>query len=118
MRSSRRWWPRFAALLTATITVVVAVAGCAAGVTPVPTAATPVLSGAWVRPPAGMDRPAAGYLTIANPGGRPDSLVAASSSVASTAEIHKTATRVRAKYQGVVGSDDVDVIVSLIAAGR
>jgi copper(I)-binding protein len=95
MPSSRRWLrePRRAlgvfpagALIAAVLTL----AGCAAGATPAPTAAVPVVSGAWVRPPAGMDRPAAGYLTISNPGSQADALVGASSGAATSVEIHET----------------------------
>ena len=54
------------------------------------TPATPTISDAWVRPPMGPDRPAAGYMTIANPGGAADALVSVSSPIATSVEIHET----------------------------
>jgi len=65
-------------------------AGCGTASTPTPSAATPTIAGAWVRPPLGADRPAAGYLTITNPGGVADALVAVTSPVAMSCEIHET----------------------------
>jgi copper(I)-binding protein len=83
-----------AAALAATLAVVLLVAGCGTAASPspsaAPTAAAPVIANAWVRPPMGMDRPAAGYLSITNPGGVADALIAASSAVASRVEIHET----------------------------
>jgi hypothetical protein len=64
--------------------------GCAAATSPSPSAATPTVEGAWVRPPIGADRPAAGYMTIRNPGNVADALVAVSSPVAMSCEIHET----------------------------
>jgi copper(I)-binding protein len=44
----------------------------------------PTVTGAWVRPPLGPDRPAGGYLTITGAPGSADALVSAS------VEIHET----------------------------
>ena len=52
--------------------------------------AAPLVSDAWVRPPIGPDRPAAGYMTIANPGGEADALVGVSSPIATSVEIHES----------------------------
>jgi copper(I)-binding protein len=49
-----------------------------------------VIANAWVRPPMGAGRPAAGYLSMSNPGGAPDALIGATSSAASVVEIHET----------------------------
>ena len=94
MRSSRHSLRRTPVVGLAILAIAILVAGCSAAATPVPTgaAAAPVVTGAWVRPPAGMDRPAAGYMVIANPGGQPDALVAASSTVATSVEVHETTT--------------------------
>jgi len=54
------------------------------------TPAAPTVSDAWVRPPMGPDRPAAGYLTITNPGGEADALLSVSSPIATSVEIHET----------------------------
>jgi copper(I)-binding protein len=50
----------------------------------------PVVQDAWVRPPIGADRPAAGYLTITNPGADADRLIGASSPVAASVEVHES----------------------------
>jgi copper(I)-binding protein len=80
--------------LIAALAVPLLVIGCSAAASPSPTAgpnaAAPVIANAWVRPPVGMGRPAAGYLSITNPGGVADALIAASSPVASMVEIHET----------------------------
>ncbi|HSK52460.1 MAG TPA: copper chaperone PCu(A)C [Clostridia bacterium] len=56
-----------------------------------PTAAAgPTVSNAWVRPPMGPDRPAAGYLTIAGDPDTDDALLGATSPVASMVELHET----------------------------
>jgi copper(I)-binding protein len=52
--------------------------------------AGPTVSDAWVRPPMGPDRPAAGYMTITDPGGEADALVSVSSPIATSVEIHET----------------------------
>jgi hypothetical protein len=85
-----RWLP----LVTACLAVLVA-AGCstAAPASPSPSPAAPAgptISGAWVRPPMGPDRPAGGYLTITGASGGTDALVGAASPVAASVEIHET----------------------------
>ena len=55
-----------------------------------PASGLPVVSDAWVRPPIGDDRPAAGYLTIENPGVDADTLIGASSPIAGSVEIHES----------------------------
>lgn len=49
---------RTAVIGLAALAVALSSAACSSG------AATPTITGAWVRPPQGMDRPAAGYLVI------------------------------------------------------
>jgi copper(I)-binding protein len=66
--------------------------GCSAAATPAGTPATPVVSGAWVRPTTAPGAETAAYMTIANPGGQPDALTAVSVSFASSAQIHETTT--------------------------
>jgi hypothetical protein len=81
--------------LLAAVLVLLAAAGCstppAGSVGPgaTPAANAPVISDAWVRPPLGPDRPAAGYLTIVG-GTADDALVSAASPVAMSVEIHET----------------------------
>ena len=55
------------------------------------TGVAPAVSGAWVRPPQGMDRPAAGYLLITG-GSTADALLSVSSPVAGSVEMHETTT--------------------------
>lgn len=52
-------------------------------------AATPVVSDAWAPPTMGGAKVAAGYMTIANPGGAPDRLVSVASAKAAKVEIHE-----------------------------
>ena len=94
MRSSRTSWRSAALNALAAVAAAALVGGCTAAATPAPTPAPKavVISGAWVRPPMGADRPAGGYLTISNPGGVADALVAATSPVATSVEIHETTT--------------------------
>ena len=49
-----------------------------------------VVTDAWVRPPMGPDRPAAGYLTITNTSTQEDALIGVSSPIATSVEIHET----------------------------
>jgi hypothetical protein len=86
-----RWLP----LVVAVCLALLVAAGCstAAPASPSPSVATPAgptVSGAWVRPPMGPDRPAGGYLTITGPTGSADALVGAASPVAGSVEIHET----------------------------
>lgn len=95
MPSSRRSSRKGAALLAASVlaAIAVAVAGCGSGGSPAPTTPAtgiPTVEDAWVRPPMAADRPAAGYLTIRNPGTEVDALVGASSPVAMSVEVHET----------------------------
>jgi copper(I)-binding protein len=53
----------------------------------------------------GADRPAAGYLTISNPGGQPDALIAAASPLAGSVELHETTT-----MSGMAGMQPVSKI--------
>ncbi len=97
MRSSRSSRPRglsrhFLAGVVGIAIVGAALVGCGGSQLGAPPAAAPIVTNAWVRPPAGPDRPAAGYLSITNPGGTPDALVGASSSIAMSVEIHETTT--------------------------
>jgi hypothetical protein len=89
MPSFRRSLRRASALL-AVLVLAAGLSGCGSGATPAPSAVTPTISGAWVRPPIGADRPAAGYLTITNPGGVADALIGVSSPIAMSCEIHET----------------------------
>jgi hypothetical protein len=87
-------WASFA-LASALLFIVAACSSgqgtASASVTPASVApAAPTISDAWVRPPMGPDRPAAGYMTIANPGGAADALVSVSSPIATSVEIHET----------------------------
>lgn len=86
-RGSSRGFPMVEALVVATMFAVVAsLAGCSSA------AATPAVSGAWVRPSMGSDQPAAAYLTIANASGQSDALLGASAPGAASVEIHQTST--------------------------
>lgn len=67
------------------------------------TAGAPTVSGAWVRPPQGMDSPAAGYLVITG-GSQADALVGASSPVAGSVMLHETTT----DSSGMTGMHMVD----------
>jgi periplasmic copper chaperone A len=84
MRTSRSW----TVLAIALVLALVAACGSPAG--PGSTSpSAPTVSGAWVRPPMGADRPAAGYMTITG-GGDADALLAASSPVSLDVQIHET----------------------------
>lgn len=50
----------------------------------------PTVTGAWIRPPMGLDLPAAGYLTITGAPDTADALVAAASPIAASVEVHET----------------------------
>ena len=99
MPSSRRWSPDrtpMTSRIPASLVLVLAavLAGCggsAASASPESsTASVPTVTGAWVRPPLGPDRPAGGYLTITGAPGSADALVSARSEVAASVEIHET----------------------------
>lgn len=92
MRSFRRCLPSRAAALGALgVLALATVTGCAVGASPAPSAVAPTVTGAWVRPPIGADRPAAGYLVITNPGPETDALLGATSPVSMRVELHETA---------------------------
>ena len=73
--------------VAAALVLALSLGACSAG----PGATAPTLSGAWVRPPQGMDLPGAGYLVITG-GSQADALLSASSPVAGSVEIHETST--------------------------
>jgi len=86
-------WASFALVSAVLFTVAACSSGSGAASAAPATAATPTtptVSDAWVRPPMGPDRPAAGYMTIANPGGEADALLSVSSPIATSVEIHET----------------------------
>lgn len=89
MPSSLRCSPRGA--FAAALVLVALVAGCTGTASPSPSTASAsiAVTDAWVRPPMGPDRPAAGYLVITSTGGA-DALIGASSPSAMTVEIHET----------------------------
>lgn len=96
---------RRAALLLVSALVVVACSSGVGGGT------APTVSDAWVRPPMGSDRPAAGYLTITG-GDAADALIAASSPIATDTQVHET----MAGMSGMTGMQEVDRID--VAAGE
>jgi copper(I)-binding protein len=104
MQSSRLSSRRVAALLAVAGLAAVALGACSTGASTAPSAATPVISDAWVRPPIGADRPAAGYLTITNPGAAADALVAVTSPIAMSCEIHETSM----DSSGMAGMHPID----------
>jgi copper(I)-binding protein len=79
---------RLAAAAALLLGLALAACGPGAATTP-PTGTAPAVSGAWVRPPQGMDRPAAGYLVITG-GSQADALISAKSAIAGSVEIHET----------------------------
>lgn len=87
MRSSPHSWPR---PLAASLVVLLALSavGCTSGSTSAPSL---TVSDAWVRPPQGMDRPAAGYMVISG-GSEADVLVGVTSPAAAMVELHETST--------------------------
>lgn len=82
--------------VAAALVLAFSASACSSGASSSPGATTaigaaPVVSGAWVRPPQGMDRPAAGYLVITG-GTQADALLSVSSPVAGSVEMHETTT--------------------------
>jgi copper(I)-binding protein len=104
MPLSRRSSRRVGALLAVVGLAAVTLGACSAGASTAPSAATPVISDAWVRPPIGADRPAAGYLTITNPGVTADALVGVTSPIAMSCEIHETSM----DSSGMAGMHPID----------
>jgi copper(I)-binding protein len=81
-------------LAAAAVALLLLLSACSTGTPGATTAgpgAKPSISGAWVRPPQGMDRPAAGYFVVTG-GGQADALIGASSPVAGSVEMHETTT--------------------------
>ena len=99
MRLSRAFSPTVLLILS-----IVLFAPCSSG------SKAPTISDAWVRPPMGADLPAAGYLTIVG-GDADDALIAVTSPVAASVEIHET----MAAESGMTGMAPVDRID--VAAG-
>lgn len=94
MRSSARCLPSSVrgVALAAALAAVLSLVACSSGApTAAPGVTAPTISGAWVRPPMGTDRPAAGYLVIAG-GSQADALISISSPIAGTVELHETTT--------------------------
>jgi copper(I)-binding protein len=85
MRTPRSWTVLSIAFA---LVLIVAACGSSAG-SPSAAATAPTVSGAWVRPPMGADRPAAGYLTITG-GSAADALIAASSPISMDVQVHET----------------------------
>lgn len=71
----------------------------------------PTITDAWIRPPMGLDLPAAGYLTIVGAADVADALIAASSPIAASIEVHET----MAGASGMTGMQPVSRLE--IAAG-
>jgi copper(I)-binding protein len=85
MRAPRSW-----TVLAIAVALVHLVAACSTTAAPsIPSATVPTVSGAWVRPPMGADRPAAAYMTITG-GSEADALLGASSPVSTDVQIHET----------------------------
>jgi copper(I)-binding protein len=82
-----------AALLTLVAVVAAAIlSGCSASPSGLGTGAVPVISNAWIRPSTAVTLPAAGYLTITNPGPQADALTSVSSPATTSVELHETST--------------------------
>ena len=79
------------------------VAGCTTAASAPP--AELAVADAWVRPPMAADRPAAGYMTMTNPGPEADALVGVTTDVAEMVEIHRTTT-----MSGMSGMEPVEAI--------
>ena len=89
--------------VAAALVLALSLGACSAG----PGATAPTLSGAWVRPPQGMDLPGAGYLVITG-GSQADALLSASSPVAGSVEIHETSTAKGMSLEGAVPVEQVE----------
>ena len=103
MPSSRPSLRKARALIGALV-LAAGLAGCGTASTPTPSAATPTVAGAWVRPPLGADRPAAGYMTITNPGDVADALVGVTSPISMSCQIHETSM----DSSGMAGMHQID----------
>jgi copper(I)-binding protein len=94
MRSSARCWPSHAPLVLTALAAALVLAACGqAGATASPSSAAggPTVTGAWIRPPQGADRPAGGYLVITG-GSTADALLSARTDAARMVEVHETTT--------------------------
>ena len=105
MRSSRPCLRRAFALL-ALLVLGAGLAACGTASTPTPSAATPTIEGARIRPPLAPGAPGAAYLTIRNPGGVADALTGASCASAESVEVHETSM----DSSGMMGMHPVDRI--------
>jgi copper(I)-binding protein len=85
----------------------VALGACtgAASTSPGTAVVAPSVSDAWVRPPMGPDRPAAGYLTLSG-GTAADRLLTVTTQAADRVELHRT----MAGEGGMMGMEPVDGI--------
>ena len=88
MRSSARSWRSWLAA-SALVLVGASLGACSTG--PIAGETGPTVSGAWVRPPQGMDRPAAAYFEIVG-GAEADALLGVTSPAAAMVELHETTT--------------------------
>ena len=104
MRSPRAWPP--AALAMAMLFALAACGSAMASTAPSAIIDGLYVTDAWVRPPLGLDRPGAGYLTIHNTFGEDVALIGVSSPVATSVEIHET----MAGDSGMMGMQPVDRI--------
>jgi copper(I)-binding protein len=85
MRTPRSW-----TVLEIAFALALIVAACSPSAgSPSSDATAPTVSDAWVRPPMGADRPAAGYLTITG-GSAADALIGASSPISMDVQVHET----------------------------
>lgn len=87
MRSSTRSWHRRLSAAGVLVLLVVSAAACT-GATQAPSL---TVTEAWVRPPQGMDRPAAAYFEIVG-GAVADALLGVTSPAAAMVELHETTT--------------------------
>lgn len=94
-------------LLGLLLVLVLAAACTGGGASPSPSGGL-MISDAWVRPPSGSDRPAAGYLVIANTGAQADALLSAMSPVAGMVEVHET-TRDSSGMMGMQQVPRIDI---------
>lgn len=88
MRSSTRSWPRSLVRLAFALAALgLALAACGPG----QANQELTITDPWVRPPQGMDRPAAGYMVIVG-GNAGDALLGVTSPAATMVEVHETTT--------------------------
>ena len=99
--------PRSRTLPAIAFVLVTIVAACSSAAAPTsPSATAPTVSGAWVRPPMGADRPAAGYMTITG-GSEADALIAASSPISMDVQVHETTESADGMGMQEVGRVDI-----------